>query len=437
MDLVKKKEDCCGCRTCEKVCPKEAIQMEADDCGFLYPKIDSEKCVDCGLCLKKCAFQSGYKKRKEFDPYYAYGVRHKDERALMNSRSGGAFTAISNAIFRKRGIVYGAGFDSDRKPFYIKHMAATTKEERNALRGSKYVQSDLNDVFPEIKAKLEKGKTVLFSGTGCQVGALYAYLPKEYENLYTIDIICHGVPSPKLWEDFLHMREKEKGGKAERANFRNKKRYGWKAHRETVVISGQPYTSRIYTRLFYGCNIRPSCLKCVYANTDRPADITLADFWGHEKAMPDLWNDDKGVSLVLVNNAHGKELWEKSRQEVLEVEVTGYPFQHGRLRKPMEKPENYDEFWEDYAREGFEYCAEKYSKHKPQEADIENGSAKSTAGSAEKPEEPAEEAKEERVVSIEEPQMQAAKEEQKEAAQNTEQPQSAVGKFFKSLFGKK
>lgn len=420
MDLIKKKENCCGCRTCEKVCPKDAIQMKADECGFLYPEIDSEKCVDCGLCLKKCAFQSGYKKRKEFEPYYAYGVRHKDERALMNSRSGGAFTAISNSVLREHGIVYGAGFDQERQPYYIKHMGATTKEERNKLRGSKYVQSDLNDVFPEIKEKLEQGQTVLFSGTGCQVGALYAYLPKEYENLYTIDIICHGVPSPKLWEDFLHMREKEKGGKAERAAFRNKKRYGWKAHKETVVIGGQPYTSRIYTRLFYGCNIRPSCLNCAYANTNRPADITLADFWGHEKAMPDVWDDDKGISLVLINNSHGMQLWENSRNEVDEVEVTGYPFRHRRLHAPMEKPKNYDQFWKDYAKKGFEYCSEKYSNHKMEEPRNEAEVLKEA-----KPE-------------AEETKTEAVKEEKEDTAQEAKQAETLPKKVFrhlKQLFG--
>ena len=371
MDLVKKKKDCCGCRTCENVCPEDAIQMEADACGFLYPKIDLEKCVDCGLCLKKCAFQSGCQKRREFEPSYAYGVRHKKEQVYMNSRSGGAFTALSNYVLGKSGVVYGAGFDSERQPFYVKHMGAVTKKERNRQRGSKYVQSDLSSVFSELKEKLDQGQTVLFSGTGCQVGALYAYLPKEYENLYTVDIICHGVASPKVWEDFLHMREAEKGGKAERANFRNKKKYGWKAHKETVVIDGKPYTSRIYARLFRRHIIRESCFQCIYANKERTGDVTIGDFWEHEKAIPDIWNDDKGISLVLVNNSHGRKLWEGCRHEVDEVEVTGYEFQHGRLCRPVEPPEDYAQFWEDYKREGFVYCAEKYSGHKAEQPETD------------------------------------------------------------------
>lgn len=364
MELVKRKGDCCGCRTCEQVCPQRAIHMEEDDCGFWYPRIDAEKCVDCGLCVEKCAFQSGYKKRKTFDPYYGYGVRHKKEEVYMNSRSGGAFTALSDYVLGQSGVIYGVGFDPEKGSYYVRHISATTKEQRDQMRGSKYVQSDLDHVFSELKKKLDKGQTVLFSGTGCQVGALYAFLPREYENLYTLDIVCHGVASPRLWTDFLHMREEEKGGKVERADFRNKKKCGWKAHKETVVIGGKPYTSRIYAKLFAGCIIRESCFNCAYANKDRTGDITLADFWGHEKAMPGIWDDDKGISLVLVNNPQGMKLWNAAKEDVDFVDVTGYPFRHSRMKTPLKRPESYEEFWEDYKKEGFAHCAEKYAGYK-------------------------------------------------------------------------
>lgn len=369
MDLVREKGDCCGCRTCEKVCPEGAVTMEEDACGFLYPKIDPERCIDCGLCLKKCAFQSGHQKRKEFEPFYAYGARHKDEKVYMESRSGGAFTALSDQILARSGAVYGAAFDTEKGAFYVRHQGTETQEGRDRFRGSKYVQSDLGDVFPEIKKRLDDGQTVLFTGTGCQVGALYAYLPKEYGTLYTIDLVCYGVPSPKLWADFLRMREREKKGRVESADFRDKKKCGWKAHRETVVINGKHYTTRIHTKLFYGDDIRPSCFKCIYANKERVGDITLADFWGHEKVIPDMWDDDKGVSLVLVNTSRGKELWEASKDEVEHVDVTGHPFRHSRMRAPMKKKESYDAFWEDYEREGFVYCAQKYADHKKYKMD--------------------------------------------------------------------
>lgn len=364
MELVKTKEECCGCRTCEQVCPKGAIQMKADACGFLYPEIDKEACIDCGLCLKKCAFQNGYKKRKEYEPFYGYGARQKEYEEYMKSRSGGAFAVLSDQILEQGGYVYGAGYDDEKKFFYVRHKRAATREERDEFRGSKYVQSDLGDVFPQIKKDLEEGKMILFSGTGCQVGALYAYLPKEYENLYTIDIVCHGVPSPKVWEDFLHMREKEMRGKVEHVKFRDKGKFGWKAHYETIKINGTYYSSRIYSKLFAKGMARPSCYQCIYANKDRVGDITIADFWGHEKAIPGRWDDDRGISLVLVNNAKGKNLWGGVEGNIEYVDCTGYPFRHTNMKRPTAKPEHYEEFWEDYTKQGFAYCAEKYADYK-------------------------------------------------------------------------
>ncbi len=366
MELVLQKELCCGCRTCEKVCPKSAIHMEPDECGFLYPVIDSDKCIDCGLCLKKCAFQSGYKQRKEFEPFYGYGARHKIEAGYMDSRSGGAFVALSNYVLAKGGSVYGAGYDEKEGFYKVVHKRATTKKERNELRCSKYVQSDLNDVFPNLKEELEQGKMVLFSGTGCQVGALYAYLPKEYENLFTIDIVCHGVPSPKIWKDFLKMREKEFHGKVEAVQFRNKKKYGWKKHWETVRINGESHSSRIYTKLFYSEFSRPSCYKCKYANQNRVGDITIADFWGHEKAIPDWHDDDKGISLVLVNNQHGMDWWNASKEELDYIDCTGYPYRHQNMKHPTTKSEQYQEFWKDYETKGFRFIVEKYAGYHPQ-----------------------------------------------------------------------
>lgn len=176
------------------------------------------------VCVsKKCAFQSGYKTRKEFEPFYGYRARHKSEDGYMKSRSGGAFVALSDWVLEHNGSVFGAGYDEKEKFYKVVHKEVATCEQRDEFWCSKYVQGDLNDVFPRIKEALEQGRKVLFSGTGCQVGALYSYLPKEYDNLYTIDIVCHGVPSPKMWKDFLKMREKELHGKAEVVQFRDKK----------------------------------------------------------------------------------------------------------------------------------------------------------------------------------------------------------------------
>lgn len=380
MELVKKKEDCCGCRTCEKVCPVGAITMKPDECGFLYPEIDKEKCIDCGLCLKKCAFQSGYEKRKEYEPFYGYGARHKAEEIYTNSRSGGAFTAISDCILAENGAVYGAGFDETQGISYVMHKRAVTKEERDEFRGSKYVQSDLSDVFVQIKKDLEEDRKVLFTGTGCQVGALYKYLGREYTQLYTVDIVCHGTPSPKIWADFIKMRENELRGKVEKADFRDKKKFGWKAHRETLWVNGKAHSSRIYTKLFYKEYSRPSCYQCIYANKNRAGDITIADFWGHEKALQEQWDDDKGISLVLVNNAQGMALWDMAKKDLEYTDCTGYPFRHMNMKHPTKISDNYEEFWEDYKKQGFEYCLKKYADYESKSG-LQTGIGKKSSGS--------------------------------------------------------
>lgn len=385
MELVKRKEDCCGCRTCEKVCPAEAITIEADVCGFLYPHIEKEKCIDCGLCLKKCAFQSGYETRREYEPSYGYGARHKEEPVYMNSRSGGVFSALSDYILSENGVVYGAGFDEEKGCSYVIHKRAESKEVRDEFRGSKYVQSDLSDVFLQIRQDLKNGRKVLFTGTGCQTGALYKYLGETGADnrLYSVDIVCHGTPSPKIWADFIRMREKELCGKAEKADFRDKKNVGWKGHGETLWLDGKAYPSKVYTRLFHKEFSRPSCYHCIYTNKNRVGDITLADFWGHEKAIPGQWDDDKGISLVLVNNAQGKALWEKAKKDLEYTDCTGYPYRHMNMKHPSEISDNYEEFWEDYKQRGFEYCAKKYANYKGKEKALARTAKKQGADSLE------------------------------------------------------
>lgn len=361
MELLKDPGKCCGCRTCEHVCPKSAITMEEDSHGFLYPRIDEEKCIDCGLCLKKCAFQNGYQTRKEYEPCLGYAARHKELDTMMQSRSGGAFTAVSDWILEAGGIVYGAGYDEEKGFFKVCHKRADSREKRNEFRGSKYVQSDLGDVFLQVKQDLEEGRRVLFSGTGCQVGALYAFLGKEYDQLLTLDIVCHGVPSPKFWADFLEMRQRENKGTITAVDFRDKIKYGWKAHRESVTIDGKKISSRLYTKVFYlDTAARPSCFECIYANRNRCGDLTIADFWGHEEAVPGFGEDNKGVSLVMVNTSRGKEIWDKAKEDMDIIDCTGYPYRHTNMKRPTARPDNYDEFWEDYLEQGFDYVMKKY-----------------------------------------------------------------------------
>lgn len=391
MELQKDQGQCCGCRTCEHVCPKSAITMVTDDHGFLYPQIDPQKCVDCGLCLKKCAFQSGYKKRIEFDPVYGYAARHKDMDILMKSRSGGAFTAVTDQILADGGVIYGAGYDEEAGFFKVIHKRAETKEERNELRGSKYVQSDLGDVFLQVKKDLTDGRKVLFSGTGCQVGALHTYLGKEYDNLLTIDIVCHGVPSPRVWEDFLKMREKERGGKITAVDFRDKVHFGWKAHRESVWVNNKRVSSRLYTKVFYlDTALRPSCFQCAYANRNRPGDMTIADFWGHEDAVPGFNEDNKGVSLVMVNTGKGYAVWEAAAKDMDVIDCTGYPFRHTNMKRPTKRPDNYDEFWQDYQENGFDFIMKKYCDYDVKVSDGKKSSSSEKAQKASAEKAPAE-----------------------------------------------
>lgn len=363
MELVKDPGKCCGCGACEQVCPKSAITMQEDEHGFLYPQIDGAKCVDCGLCLKTCAFQSGYPTRKEYDPPFGYAARHKDPEILMNSRSGGAFTAISDQILKMGGVIYGVGYEG-RGYRKVVHKRAQTARERDEFCGSKYVQSDMRQVYRQVKQDLQDGRWVLFTGTGCQTGALHKFLGKEYARLLTMDLVCYGVPSPKVWRDFLDMREREERCRISAVDFRDKKKFGWKTHRETITVGKvrkKEISSRLYTKIFIkALATRPSCFECVYVNQNRVGDITIADFWGHEEAVPGFAQDDRGVSLVMVNTEKGKQIWEMARDDLDVEECTGYPYRHSRMQTPTAKPKQYDEFWQDYRDRGFDYIMKKY-----------------------------------------------------------------------------
>lgn len=231
MIRIKDPADCCGCTACASICNHDAITMEPDALGFLYPKVDESKCVECGLCEKVCAFNDNYDKSLNLPRPDAYAARHKDMDEVMKSRSGAAFVAISDYILEQGGVVYGAGY---KDHFRVAHKRATTKEERDEFRGSKYVQSDLTGVFSQVKQDLKNGLIVLFSGTACQTAGLKSYIGNKLSaNLYLIDIVCHGVPSPFIWRDYIAHLEKKYGSEISSVNFRDKQMYGWRAHHET------------------------------------------------------------------------------------------------------------------------------------------------------------------------------------------------------------
>lgn len=228
---IQNPKDCCGCTACASICAHDAITMEPDALGFLYPKVDESKCIDCGLCEKVCQFNDHYDTSLNLPQPDVYGARHKNMQEVETSRSGAAFIAISDWILAHGGVVYGAAYTDH---FRVVHKRATTKEERNEFKGSKYVQSDLTDVFRQVKKDLKEGRIVLFSGTPCQTSGINAYVGRRLrENLYLVDIICHGVPSPYIWRDFIAYLEKKQGDEIVWVNFRDKQQFGWAAHHET------------------------------------------------------------------------------------------------------------------------------------------------------------------------------------------------------------
>ena len=208
MIQIQNKQDCCGCTACASICPRDAISMVPDVMGFLYPKVDVGKCIECKLCERVCAFNEDYHNHlHNLSEPLAYGARHRNMREVETSRSGAAFIAISDVILKMGGVVYGAGYDEH---FRVIHKRATTSIERDEFKGSKYVQSDLTGIFRQIKKDLESGFPVLFSGTPCQTAGLNSYIgAKLRPNLYLLDIVCHGVPSPYIWRDYLDYIEKE------------------------------------------------------------------------------------------------------------------------------------------------------------------------------------------------------------------------------------
>ena len=361
MIQITDKSRCCGCTACAAVCPHNAIRMEPDVLGFLYPVVDKEKCTDCGLCEKVCAFNEHYDCSENLSKPDCYAARHKDIKEVETSRSGAAFVAISDWILKQGGVVYGAGYADH---FRVVHKRAVTKEERDEFKGSKYVQSDLQGVFRQVKQDLKDGRIVLFSGTPCQTAGLNSFIGKRLrKNLYLVDIVCHGVPAPYIWRDYLASLEKKAGSEICWVNFRDKQMFGWAAHKETFkFVNGGGkmwYTDIFYKHIMF----RHSCGVCPYANTCRPSDITLADFWGWEKVVPNLNKDDKGLSLVLVNTEKGRELFEAIRKDMDVTAVKLEDCLQGNLKRPSEIHPRRMKFEMEYGEKGFSYVWKKYRKY--------------------------------------------------------------------------
>lgn len=298
-------KNCCGCGACAQICPKQCISLKEDKEGFLYPAVDNSSCIDCGLCERVCPVINQNEPQK---PVVTLAAANSDESVRLASSSGGIFTLLAEKTIDNGGVVFGAAFDEN---WDVKHICIDSKRELPKLRGSKYVQSIIGNCYKEAKAYLSAGKEVLFSGTPCQIAGLKRFLHKEYKNLKTVDVVCHGAPSPMVWRMYLDevnsmyniaqitdikFRDKTEGWKNFSLSIKYKDKEGAeKTFRETL-------NENVFMRCFLSnLSLRPSCYACPARNGKSGSDITLADLWGAENICPES-DDDKGVSLVLLRN---------------------------------------------------------------------------------------------------------------------------------------
>ena len=317
--IIDDKSNCCGCAACVQICPQECISFKEDKEGFRYPIIDNNKvCLECGLCASVCPIIN-HVATSFHNPLNVYAAKNKDEEIRIKSSSGGVFTLLAENTIREGGVVFGAKFDNN---WEVVHDYTETIDGLSSFRGSKYVQSRIEDNYKKAKIFLQKGRRVLFSGTPCQIAGLKRYLKKDYDNLLCVDFVCHGVPSPKVWRYYVNnLCKKFKAINTTHisdVNFREKSR-GWKnfsllisflskSPQEDKVtnIYSIPFSKETFMRLFLeNIILRPSCYNCQFRSLSSGADITIGDFWGIEKVDREF-DDNKGISLVVNNSEKGK-----------------------------------------------------------------------------------------------------------------------------------
>lgn len=355
------KGDCVGCEACVQICPAKCIVMKEDEHGFLYPSVDIPKCTECGLCEKICQIYQ-HDETNTRNIIDSYGVINKDKNVLLESSSGGVFWSLAEYILSQDGEVCGAYFDEN---FEVHHGLGATKEECLKFRKSKYVQSRISNTYKDIKIKLEQGKKILFSGTPCQVAALKLFLRKPYENLYAVDFICHGVPSPKLFRDYISFLQ-QKGDLDTvimRCKTKNWEKYGflYKYSNGKTIIDSR--ARNVWYRLFFKniCS-RESCYRCKFTNLNRAGDVTIADFWGIKDKYPNFYSDD-GVSFVCVNSRKGEMLFSNIKEGLQILKCNLEDCNQPHLYRPAQVSPLKDQFWVDYKQMSFLQIAKKYGDY--------------------------------------------------------------------------
>ena len=365
MIRIEHKKDCCGCTACASICAHHCITMQEDPEGFLYPKVDVSKCTDCGLCERVCPMLHSVSERSILQ---VLAAKHKDEVIRKESSSGGVFSILAETIIADGGVVVGCAMNESLQAV---HVICETKEELVRLRSSKYVQSDLNGVFLQIRRLLRDGRNVLFSGTPCQVAGLRNFLMKPYNNLYCIDVLCHGVPSPKLYREYLKIMEGNNGAQGSFISFRSKRKE-WKRlyinikfenNKEYFKYSGfDPYMQLFLSNT----SQRNSCFHCPYTTLQRQGDISLGDFWGIGKEFYHL-DDNKGISMVLLNSTKGERWFAKVRDylDVHDSKIARAVEGNKVLVKNIPGEDKRNLFYKDFVQNGFKSAVKVHTTYFP------------------------------------------------------------------------
>lgn len=354
---------CTACGACVQRCPENCIELKSDDNGFLYPNIDVAKCIECGLCVKVCPID----KAPHINEPKAYACAAKDEDILLEATSGGVFGAIATYVLNDNGVVYGCAYTGHLKATHVRVDNLNSLKE---LFGSKYVQSNTGDTFKECENDLKTGKKVLYSGTPCQVAGLKNFLLKDYNNLLTVDLVCHGVPSQEYFDKFIEYLEQKERAECTNYSFRSKKNAGWsvagianyKKENGKIYNKKQFYFSNYYYYYFLECaTYRKSCYSCQYANLNRVGDFTLGDFWGAE-GLDVPFNVEKGCSLVILNSKAAIELFDKLNIHKQPVSIEYAIKYNKQLSAPSVARYDRDEVLSDYRNEQAAVIQQKFKK---------------------------------------------------------------------------
>lgn len=358
----KEKNRCSGCSACYAVCPKNCISMKADKEGFLYPEVDETKCIHCNKCKAVCPFEN--LTSDEIVIPTAWGANANDEKLRLVSSSGGVFSLLAKYTLNVGGTVCGSAMSDDCK--YAHHVFADDESQLAKLRGSKYLQSFVEDTYKQTKEKLEKGTAVLYLGTPCQIAGLKAFLSKEYTNLLCVGIFCHGAPSPALWSEYVEYCNEKLGAPIANVQFRNKdkgwNKFGLRMETETGVVQNKIAQKDPYMRMFLrNFSLRPSCYQCTAKNNACNADLMIGDFWGVQSIVEELY-DNAGTSVIFAYSEKGKRVIDeiKNEMKIYEIQYEDAVMHNSAYTRSVPMPEIREKFFEDFGDVDFASLEKKY-----------------------------------------------------------------------------